>query len=361
MPGQGIEQGINRLLHLTIPRRTVIKATAIAGTAATLGVSGCVPVPVKEGLKNLEWKAFTPLERIHKLEQKEHPNGLNPVSELISAASEFYCEELPCEISPEKMVDNISFITADEFIEKYAENYRQRTRRQLSQEDKDRLKRTGLEATAIKGNEIFINREAVDLQIQDVGNDLTRYDLQLMLKGIDIRMAIYKSILFHAFSHINQRTDSYVFPAPVEIELPDDRLLLGEITQGLDLRGINRNNERVDLSGATEAFTEYTANIAGSKSGSYFSIPSIRHYTEGAELVALLHNKADINSKKAINIYNGKHTHEELFRLWGSISRSPDSPNIQGAQKALAAVALTVQRRMTQRDAINFIRSTLSF
>lgn len=330
--------------------------TLTLGSGALLAVFGCESKPNKPAMGSSpqpSWADLTPLQKIQRLEFKQLPDipNFDPTQELIGATTQFYCQEVPCNMSAQELKSRTLFVSVERFLEEYKADLIT----PLADEEVEQFAAEAQEFVSRKDNIIYMKEEKIQSEVERI--TATQPEVIKMLAGRDIRVVLMKTILFHASSHANTTTEE-VEIEPIEIVPITGRPTVRKI-HGFDFEGTYPDGQHFVYTGTNEALTEYTGELVGARTGSFLMG---ERSTQGAELLKMVNNRAQIEPGVLKEIYVGRRSTEELLGAWGTI-KNPLQPNRQAAVNALLTVGIRTNNPeiISQRRAIEVVRGFLGF
>lgn len=272
---------------------------------------------------------------------KEYPPSANldTRQELVSATAQFYCEETKCKKHPGKMAMNVFFLPQDAFIQQLK---KERVDNDVSQEEQE-----GIEFTTKNKSQVFINETVVG----GIGGQVrqTRPDIVRTLGKRDVDVVTVKSILIHAFGHVNISKELYYFD-PFSLRVPKEvgPINFMQIGEGFNLVGLKSDGSPFVLSGADEAMTELNGKIIGGTKDAYLGL--IGEYTNGANMLDAIIKKANISSQEFTQYVSGELPKKSFLQKVGAL-KNPSQPDEKAALLALATIALHVDDLTSRSEA----------
>lgn len=281
------------------------------------------------------WSRLSSLDRITKLEFLQHPevSDFDPEKELIKAAAEFYATAIKGNKSAAELQSSVFFVDAQRLVEEAEKD----NGRKFTPEEVKRVGGEYPEITTRSTRKVFINRDLINRTIADTAAVSSETIKQL--QGRSYPVTFSKSMLFHAFGHVNQTVESFpINPIRVPIPPPAVSFTVNKF-DGLDFIGTTDKGETIYVQGAKESMTEATATIVGQKTGTYLSLGY--GYDFGLKLVEMIIQKAGIDQDTYVDIYMGRRSVRELFRKIGAI-KNPQNPDERLGANALLIIGLSV-------------------
>jgi hypothetical protein len=309
---------LSRRLHR---RRMLTLAGSALGTVL-LGGAGFVAYEQSQpsSLEKLENELTTPIS-------EEDLQGIT------SEVAAFYTERTWCRLSAEEMAKRVTFSNFDDFFSALQTE----AGRSMSSEERIKERHERLEITTADGR-VFFN---MDLFNEVVSKLLIQNKIaEASSKENLTRLDLVQSVLFHAFSHVNEENTDIEFE-PFSLQIPGkDGLITFDTISGYTISGKDKNGKTQYISGTEEAITERTAIIIGSGMGKgYLSIGG--GYAEGADMIARINQAANISDEEFLSYVNGKQQKEEYLRRISTL-RDPSGTDIKPAILALSVVGLAV-------------------
>lgn len=306
---------------------------AAALMVGMLALSGCkpgdigrqTPFPNTPGIEQSSpaesaWRNLSSLERIKKIENGTFPDSIksNVLGEFVKATSEFYCEQIPCNVSQKDLESRVNFLSQEEFLKQAKKN---------------------LEPSS---NLTLIPEIIPDLVFSKNRDDrkilVSTDNVRRILNGNDsLYYPLLENILFHSYSHIIQSTEKIQTNDIVGISFPEYGFKIRGISNLAVLTTNLQDGTGYEFARTMEALTELVGKNVSEKSGKYLPIS---FYGKSAEITAQLMKKAGIDSKQLLGYYKGEQSLSELFLKLGSI-KNPNKPDLRSGLKLyiLAGVA----------------------
>lgn len=273
-----------------------------------------------------EQNSYDPLKVIQELEVNPKPGTL---PELVKAVARFYCQETSCFIPADDLIKKVSFVS----FEQMRTALEREIGRSFTPQDRIQPAKV-LELVSLKEGKILLNTQVINQNIATA--KLKNPDFVQSLGRQDFGILLYKSILFHAFSHANQSRENVSLGPLV---FADSSLILMNL-DGFKFRGI-QGGVNQDLSGLNESFTEYAAHFMAAKTGAFIPQPI---YWEGVKLVDMVNKQANLTSEEFLEYYQGRKSIVELIKKWASIKNPEGVINQQDYLRALMAMVVIATR-----------------
>lgn len=284
-----------------------------SGDAGKQTFSPTINSPRTEQPAESAWRNLSSLERIKRIENGTLPDSIksNVLGEFVKATSEFYCEQIPCNVSQKDLESRVHFLSQEEFLKQANEN---------------------LEPSS--------NLTLIPEIVPDLAFSKNRDDRKILVSTDNVRKALngndslyyplLGNILFHAFSHIIQSTEKIQTKDIVDISFPEYGFKIRGISNLVVLTTNIQDGTEYEFSRTMEALTELIGKSISEKSGTYLPIS---RYTKSAEITEqLMMKKAGIDFKQLLEYYKGEKSLNELFLKLGSI-KNPDKPDLGSGLK----------------------------
>lgn len=351
---------------MAITRRELFILAPWALAAATVGVwmyrRGGGDGSVSQGLPHTlgeltidEWSKLSAIEQIDRFEYNKIPKAreFDKTRALIQAVAQLYCQSIRCQATPEDLVSAVSFVSRDELIF----HLEKENNRKFSEEEKRDEAASQLEVvTHYDGDRVLINDELFTQVLEDIR--INQPEILQKLDGRDLPTVVLKSLLIHAFTHVNRSKDSLAFdgfsvklprsPGPINFDMMDGFKIIGVQSDGLPAY----------MTGADEAITEYAAIVIGKEAGVYLSL--VPEYHDGAVLVGIMNQRAGIRDEEYLQYVDGERPLEDFLARWGSLTQNSAIPKEKNAILILATIGLRVHNAISQQEARNAIEERMA-
>ena len=296
---------------------------AIAIIGATTLLSGCysgvsraeVPPPSTSAAARgpgepaswkAQWASLSPFEKFQRLEQMKYPQSkdFDFRRELLFAAADFYCSQTKCEKPADKMVEDVSFLSPEKFMEEIENDAK--TKESIHTDEVKALIAKGTIMTTLGDGRIIVNSSLLDKYLGDLFPYQPNKPKEPLFKS---RVIVQRSMLFHELSHVNESEEVYVMDPPVVVG--NRRAVKME---GFEVTFKNANGTTTFDSSPKEIMAETAADIIGRRSGKYFL-----NSQYAARVKRLLdHNKtAEISEDEFLAVQRGELPIGVLFEKWG--------------------------------------------
>lgn len=251
---------------------------------------------------------------------------------ITSEIATFYTEQTWSKLSAEEMASRVTFSSFDDFINILGKELG----REIFPEEKAKERQERVEITTDDGR-VYFN---LDL-FYEVAKKIVLDSYFSGASGEDkiTRENVLQSVLFHAFSHVNEENSELSFD-PFSLQIPGkDGLITFDTLSGYTFAGKDKDGKSQYINGTEEAITERTAIIIGSRAGTYLSFGG--GYSEGANMIADINKAANISDEEFLSYVNGRQQKEEYLRRISAL-RDPSGTDIKPAILALSVVGLAV-------------------
>lgn len=323
----------------------------VLGLGSLLGAK-CVPNIPFEGNRQETWASWTNLSppiRIQRLELKQYPKveGFKPLTELIRVSAQFYHQETKTAFTPEDLQSRVVLTDPEGLVRAYETGHG----KPLSDKVKAEIQ-SYQEIVTPKDRKVYLNTVALDNTAEKAPQE--QPDLVKELGKKDYYTVNLKSVLMHAFSHVEQ-SNEYI-DTPLVLIPGTDYVLTALDGFVLSLK------HRIDgtpgfLNGGNEAMTEYHGHIIAQRSG--VALANMR-YGQGALLLDKLNKAAGLNFDQYRKYYIAELQGIDLFKQWGSI-KDPVNPDLLQALYSFIVIALRVNNpgSISQDAALKQIQQSL--
>ena len=295
------------------------------------------------------WQRLPAFDRIKKLEAVDYLNipSFDPVNELTLAVAQFYCEETKCKKSPDEIKNSVFFLPENVFVQELERELG----RNLTSSEKQKEERERVEIVT-RNDRILVNRKAFTLFVETAISNQPRPVDDRQKK--EIEAIVMKSVLLHAFSHVNGTKRAYDF-SPFSLIV--NRVRVPEIGRldGFKFIGRQESGQSFYIKGADEAITDLVAMIIGARTGVYISP---QQYSEGAGVVDQINRRAGILPGEFVRYANGELSQERFLQKWGALKNS-SNPDRKAAIMALASIGLYVDGISRYEDMLSGVHAWL--
>jgi len=298
-----------------------VGAIAIIGTTTFLngcysGVSRAevAPTPTPAAAKGpgepsswkTEWASLSPFEKFQKLEQMKYPQSkdFDIRKELLSATIEFYCAQTKCEKPADKMVEDVSFLSPEKFMEEIENDAKAKGRTYTAQEKA--LIAKGTIMATIDGGRIIVNSPFLNKYLEDLFPYQPNKPKEPMFKS---RVIVQRSMVLHEWSHANESKEVYVIDPSVVVG--NRRAVKME---GFEVIFKNAYGTTTTDSSPKEIMAETAADIIGRRLGKYFLNSQ---YAARVKRLLDRNEVAGISEDDFLAIQRGETPIGVLFEKWG--------------------------------------------
>lgn len=304
---------------------------ASALLAGMIAFNGCQPGDVgrqtplpntprleQSSLAESAWRNLSSLERINRIESGKFPDSirLNVSGEFVKATSEFYCQQIPCNVSAQDLESRVHFLNQEEFQKEIKDSFKSSlgTPAQKPPSLIPEIVPNLIYSKDRKERKILISTDNIRRALN--GNDSLYYPL-------------LSQILFHSYSHIIQSTEKIQSDNITEMSFPE----YGFKIRGISNLGILTKNIQdgtdYEFARTMEALTEIVGKRVSEQSGRYLPV-SI--HQESIGITEQLLKKAGIDFKQLLEYYKGERSLYELLLKLGSI-KNPSKPDLRSGLK----------------------------
>ncbi len=269
------------------------------------------------------WRNLSSLERINRTELGNLPNypEFNALNEFVRATSEFYCEQLPCNVNAKDLESRVMLLDKGEF-EKELKKNRVESSGNIPEivpgliYDQDR-----------KNRRILVNTDILKIQAEFLQKQ--NPNLQKTLKNHSVYYSLLRQLLFHSYSHVSQSTEKIQSSDVPFLTFPEPGFDLKTISNLAILDVSQKNGEEYQFTRTMEAMTEYVGIAVGNNTDAPISASA---YENSVRILDQINAKAGIDFNEFWQYYKGEKPFIEYLKKLGSI-KNPSKPDMQSGFK----------------------------
>lgn len=360
-----------------ISRRVFIRGAAALGAAGLVGcgsepkkpesipttaniIPTAIPVPTEapKPITPEQYAAFSYGDKLNLIERR----GMNPSAypeltdfkperEIVLAVSHLYHEVAPLTITPDEMAAKVEVLGKNDYLNALETVYEKPL--SASERDEEFLRR--VEVVSNDNKRILLSKDAIKLY----GDKLKKTEPGTVnsYSGKDLEVILHESILFHAITHANNTQGDTEFPT-INLVFPRSTDTFNfSVLNDYSYEGVSQaTKEKRKMTGGNEAMTEYIGrHVASVSKRPYISLSP--EYTRGANMISYINESVGISKTEFLR-YNTELPVEDLFKKWGSLI-NPNNPDVEAANMAFFAIALSLQGVINYNDAARGINTDL--
>lgn len=264
------------------------------------------------------WRNLSSSERINRIELEKLPSfpTFNASAEFIRATSEFYCEQIPCDVNAKDLESKVLLLDIATFNKE--------------------VEKTGLQPSVNIPEivpDLIFSQSRADRKILVNTDTLKTYvdllkgkvpNIENLIKNHSLYYVFLRQLLFHTYSHANQSTEKIQSKDIPFLSFPDPDFKLKAISNLAVVSVNQQDGNEYEFARTMEAMTEYVGIVVGN----YFDTPiSASRLKDSAEILAQVNAKAGISFSEFLQYYKGEKPFLQFIGKLGSIKNG--QPNMQ--------------------------------
>lgn len=262
------------------------------------------------------WRNLSSGERINRIELDRPPSfpNFNVSTEFIRATSEFYCEQIPCDVNAKDLEGKVLLLDIATFNKEVEKNGLQPSVNIpeivpdliFSQSRADRK-------ILVNTDTVKIYADSLEKKVPNLGKTIKNHSLYYVL---------LRQLLFHSYSHANQSLEKIQSKDIPFLSFPDPGFKLKAISNLAVVSVSRQDGNEYEFARTMEAMTEYVGIVVGNS----FDTPiSASRLKDSAEILSQLNTKAEISFSEFLQYYKGERPFLEFIKKLGSIKNGqPD-------------------------------------